>query len=250
MKKQPSSEKTSTPIEAPSEDKARRSSRALRGFLVRKEGWRLSWWGRLLVVAGIGIAVLVMFRGGYRFLAINKPVAAECVVVEGWIDGYALKQAAGMCNTGGYRRVFTSGGVRLDFYAGVPKRTYAEMAASELARFGLTNGAAQAIPCGLEGKDRTYSSALAVKEWLRQNEPSVKSIDIITLGAHARRTRLLFQKALGPDIKVGVISIQTRNYDTAHWWRSSSGVRDVLTEGIGYLYSRFLFHPADPERND
>jgi hypothetical protein len=70
------------------------------------------------------------------------------------------------------------------------------------------------------------------------------------LGAHARRTRLLFQKALGPDIKVGVIAIETRNYDGRHWWRSSTGVREVLTEGIGYLYSKFFFHPADPERND
>jgi hypothetical protein len=29
-----------------------------------------------------------------------------------------------------------------------------------------------------------------------------------------------------------------------HWWRYSQGVKDVVTEGIAYLYGRFFFYPS------
>jgi len=66
----------------------------------------------------------------------------------------------------------------------------------------------------------------------------------MTLGPHARRSRLLFQKAFGKEVKVGVISVEDRDYDPAHWWRSSEGVREVLGEAIAYFYAKFFFSPS------
>jgi hypothetical protein len=34
--------------------------------------------------------------------------------------------------------------------------------------------------------------------------------------------------------------VQDRNFDPAHWWRSSAGVRTVIGEAIAYLYSRLF----------
>ena len=64
------------------------------------------------------------------------------------------------------------------------------------------------------------------------------------MGPHARRSRLLFEKAFGRDTRVGIIALEDRDYDPAHWWKSSQGVRTVTDELIAYGYARLLFHPA------
>jgi len=51
----------------------------------------------------------------------------------------------------------------------------------------------------------------------------------------------LFEKAFNGKVKVSTIALDDLSYDPEHWWRSSAGVRDVLSEAIGYLYARFLF---------
>ncbi len=58
-------------------------------------------------------------------------------------------------------------------------------------------------------------------------------INVLTEDAHARRTWLLFQEALGRDmLKVGIIAVPSPDYDPSRWWRTSAGVREVLDEGI------------------
>jgi hypothetical protein len=71
----------------------------------------------------------------------------------------------------------------------------------------------------------------------------VESLDLVTLGPHARRSRLLYEEAFGNKVKVGVIAIAIPDYDVKRWWRYSEGVREVIGEGIGYLYVKFLFWP-------
>jgi hypothetical protein len=48
----------------------------------------------------------------------------------------------------------------------------------------------------------------------------------------------------GDKVRVGVISIPNLDYDQRHWWRYSQGVKDVLTEGVAYMYAKFLFWPS------
>ena len=54
---------------------------------------------------------------------------------------------------------------------------------------------------------------------------------------------MLFQAALGPDVKVGIISVPDPDYDPAHWWHYSEGVREILGESIAYIYAKFIFWP-------
>ena len=68
------------------------------------------------------------------------------------------------------------------------------------------------------------------------------SIDVISMGVHARRSWVLFKKAI-PLMDVGVIAITPNNYDTSRWWLSSEGVRNVISESIAYIYARFIFSP-------
>jgi hypothetical protein len=74
---------------------------------------------------------------------------------------------------------------------------------------------------------------------------AVRSINIVTEGAHARRTRLLFEKAFRGEVSVGIIAVPNPDYDGAHWWRYSDGVREVVGEAIAYIYARLFFYPLE-----
>jgi len=87
---------------------------------------------------------------------------------------------------------------------------------------------------------------LKLREYFQTNGISVKSINVLTEGLHARRTRILFQQAFGPEVTVGIISVPDPDYEPGRWWHYSEGVREVIGESIAWLYAAFLFHPDNP----
>jgi uncharacterized SAM-binding protein YcdF (DUF218 family) len=107
----------------------------------------------------------------------------------------------------------------------------------------------QAVPSSARYRDRTFSSAVALKRWLDKHKMDVTSFNLVTVGVHARRSRLLFQEAFGDKARVGVIAIEDREYDPQRWWQYSEGVKKVLSEGAAYLYARLLFHPREGAAN-
>ena len=86
-------------------------------------------------------------------------------------------------------------------------------------------------------------SAIALKRWLDQSRPDAKSLDLITLGPHARRSSILHKMALGSNVSVGVISVPNQGYDPNRWWRYSQGVKTIINEVIGYVYTKLIFSP-------
>ena len=79
---------------------------------------------------------------------------------------------------------------------------------------------------------------------MREHGVAANALNIITSGAHSRRTRLIFEKAFGDGVAVGVIASRDRDFDPRRWWTSSSGFRTVTGEIIAYLYARFLFRAS------
>ena len=112
---------------------------------------------------------------------------------------------------------------------------------------GLDAAQVQMVPSHVSGRDRTYSSALALREFFRTNNVAVKNFNLFTEDVHARRSWLLFEKAFGGEPAIGIIAAPDADYDAAHWWRYSEGVREILGETIAYVYAAFLFHPGRPE---
>lgn len=94
-------------------------------------------------------------------------------------------------------------------------------------------------------RDRTYSSAAALRNWWLQRGDRSVVFNVVTTSAHARRTRLLFEKAFGPEAKIGIIAVPDERFDGTRWWGSSQGVRTVTEELIGYLYARCFSRSAD-----
>jgi hypothetical protein len=217
------------------------------GLLQRKQVLVLSWRGWILLLALLAASGLLAARQIHPFLAITHPVGADILVVEGWLPDYALQEALACFRQRGYRLLITTGGPlekgsQLAAYA-----TTAGLGAATLRALGADPEHLVAVPAPPVQVDRTYESALALGRWLSGSGLVADSLDIMSLGAHARRTRLLFRKALGNTIRVGVIAAANRDYDEAHWWLWSSGVRAVVGETVAYLYARFLFvEPAAP----
>ena len=177
----------------------------------------------------------------HPFLAVSQPVGGDILVVEGWLPGYALEEALAVFRQQRYRLLVTTGGPlgkgsHLSDYA-----TTAELAAASLRALGGDPQGIVAVAASAVRADRTYASALALAGWLSGSGLAVEAQDVVSRGAHARRTRLLFHRALGTGVRAGRVAVAARNYDAERWWAWSDGVRSVVSETVAYLYARFLF---------
>ena len=228
------------PVDAPSK---------LYGLLSRRERWGLTARGWLLVVSSVSTIIAVLFFCSYPFLALSRPVQSDVLVVEGWIHEYAIRAAISEFHSSRYDRLFTTGGP-IEGYGGYVNdyNTAASVGAELLKKNGLPSDKIQMVPCRISSHDRTYSSAVALRDWfLDHNHPIPDSFNVLTEDLHARRSRLLFQKAFGSSVRVGVIGIPPRDYAADRWWRYSAGVKDLISEMAAYLYARLFFWPSLPE---
>lgn len=183
---------------------------------------------------------LVFLINIHPYLAQNAPLGGELLVVEGWQPDYALKEAIKVFSKGDYKLIVTTGGP-LDQGSFLTQfKTYANLAQLSLKEMGIADSLTVAVPAESVRKDRTYQSAVALKKWLKHSELEVKKIDLISLGAHTRRSAMIFQSVLKPQIKIGKISVENADYDPGEWWKSSEGVKTVCSELISIVYTFFF----------
>jgi uncharacterized SAM-binding protein YcdF (DUF218 family) len=217
----------------------------LRGLLRRRSCWVPTWRGWLAVGLLFGIAAVATARRVHPFLAVTQRVSTEELVVEGWIPDFALQAGIEEFLTGKYRRILVSGG---PLEKGEPLseyRTYAEFGRATLERLGCPTNELRAVPAIGVRHDRTYAAAVALRAWLTAQAGVPRHLNVVTADSHARRTRLLFQKAFGDDTVIGIIAVPDERFDATRWWRSSMGFRTVTGELIAYFYARFLFSPPE-----
>lgn len=216
------------------------------------KGWRLlrrrevtlpTWRGWLLIlmlIAGLGMAV---FRNLHGFLALNRPLPGGVLVVEGWLSDQAMQVATQEISRGNYTKLYVTGGP-LEQGAFLSVYTnYAQLGAAILLKFGVATNALVAVPSRWVAQDRTFTSAAALRTWFRERQEIPDRITVLTCGAHARRSRLLFQQAFGQQVQVGVIAVPPDDFDPRRWWASSQGVRLVIGEALAYGYARVIFRP-------
>ncbi|MEY4918635.1 MAG: hypothetical protein RL616_2548 [Verrucomicrobiota bacterium] len=217
------------------------------GCFSRRERWGLSRRGWLALLA---LALLVFFLGLHRvhpFLAPTQRAETKVLVMEGWIHEYAVRAVVAEFQTGHYEKIYTTGGpvIGTDGATNV-FNTSASVGAERLVSAGVPADKVQMVPAHVVGRDRTFNSARALRDWFRAHGETATTINVVTEDVHARRTWLLFQRAFGDGLKVGVVAIPNPDYEPAHWWRYSEGVREILGESIAYGYAKFIFSP-EPE---
>ncbi|HWD19980.1 MAG TPA: ElyC/SanA/YdcF family protein [Verrucomicrobiae bacterium] len=217
------------------------------GTLTRQPRWGLSWRGRFALLAIIVILGGVFVLKAHDFLAVTHRVDTNILVVEGWIENYALRAAVVEFTNGGYHQLYTTGGPIVgDGGYSNDYRTSASVGAEQLIKLGMPRDRVQLVATHEIGRDRTYQSAVALRDWFRAHHLEVRKLNVLTEDAHGRRSRLLYEMAFGRDVEIGIISEANPDYDPARWWRYSAGVREIISEATAYLYARIFFHPPRP----
>ena len=218
-------------------------SKSVWGLLRRRQCLVPTLRGWLLLTLSVAALALLAAREIHPFLAVTDSVPGGALVVEGWVPDYMLEAAIAEFKHNHYARLFVTGvplqnGAPLSEY-----KNYAHLGAATLVKLGLGTNDVQAVPSDLTRRDRTYATALALRRWWREHDMAPTKVNLITGGAHARRSRLMFEKALGKGVTVGVIAIPANDYDEQHWWHYSQGVRIIIGEALAYTYARLLFCP-------
>lgn len=214
-------------------------------FFRKKEIWlptAQSW-------AFLGVVLAVLFfsaiRYLYPFLAQQHPAPdAGMVIIEGWMADAELKEAAKAVRPG--QIVVVTGGPVVFAQKILQYDNYAELGAARLIEYGIPAESIVAIPAPDTQRDRTYVSAQAARARLQELGLFGKTATLYTVGAHARRSYLMFRVVFGKDYPLGVISVEPPDYNLKHWYRHSAGFKHVMMELISWIYAQFfiLMHHA------
>jgi uncharacterized SAM-binding protein YcdF (DUF218 family) len=214
-------------------------------FFVRRDVWCPTKLGAAVLLSALALPCLWWFNYGERFLAPTNRIAnARILVVEGWIGPEGLRAAKAEFDTHNYDLIVTSGGnpdPRSEDNWQRAGWSYAEGAQKQLLRLGVPAGKVVSAPPKETEARRTYRSALMVKETLDSLDGQPKSINVFTLGPHARRSWLVFQKACGPETSVGIIGWEPPVYNAKSWWHSSERAIDLLVQTVGFFFE-YLFN--------
>lgn len=113
--------------------------------------------------------------------------------------------------------------------SGLP--TYADVAARALMKAGVPRSRITTLPSYVNAESRTVSNARRFAQQARQE--GITHVDVISLGVHARRSRLAYQEACGKGVTVGVISVDDPELKRGRWWFNLAGWYKVTKELIG-----------------
>lgn len=206
-------------------------------------------WGTVVLITLAALLLVLAARGAGSLLLVNEPArgsdgqGARLLVVEGWLDETELADAAEAYRRGRYERVVTSGGPIESWRVSQAAATYAERAADYLRRHGLVDVQVAAAPAPASAQDRTFLSAVVVREWVEREGLKIDAIDLYSAGVHSRRSRAVYRLAFGDRAEVGVLAATPRSYDADRWWLTSSGTKAVLGELLSLTWTTCCFWP-------
>ncbi len=200
-------------------------------------------WGWLVIIAVILLVGRASLTGIVKFLSLNDPVESKTMVLEGWVPTYAVKDAMKYFRDNEYERLIITGIPIVNYEFIAPYKNTAEATLLAVRYYGYNDTVYLAeIPTTVL-VDRTYNTAVETKLLFDSNPDWPKSMNIYSVGVHARRTYTMFRNAFGNTYNIGVLSQRDRTFDPMSWWKSSKGFRNVSNEFIATLYVMAFFHP-------
>ena len=198
----------------------------------------------LLIILGsfivVGVSGLIwLCVSGETFFSLTRPLPADVLIVEGWIGSDGIRAAADEFRRGAYKYVVATGGLmgnRVDNN----RSSYAEMARDELVQSGVPESRIIVSSIGGIEHERTFNSAVAA--WTSTHSAGIRpaAVNVFTLGPHARRSRLVYEKVYAPDVPVGVIAFVPSVYRSEPWWQSTRRTKCLLKETVGYPFELLL----------
>lgn len=208
---------------------------------VRRSRWKRRW------IAFATCAILLL--GTYVFRAAVLRGLANAWIVE---DALTPSDAAVLLGGGVDRRPFAAAGLYTNHLVKVIlvmqvdrsptdqlelTRPESEVSRDVLLRLGVP---AENIRTVGKAVTSTYEEALAVREWVRENE--AKQLIVATDLFHTRRVRWLFTKLLADSgVRVLVQPLDSRGYTRADWWQHEAGLIAFQNEVIKHLLYRWKY---------
>lgn len=206
-------------------------------FIRKKEVWLPTWRGGLLLVLIAAALLFGAVRSLYPFLAVNASLPeASVVIIEGWMSDEELTRVVEAVRPGSPLLVATGGPVFFGL-ALMEEETYAGVTASRLLQLDVAPETILCAPAPDTAFDRTYAAAVAARLALEKRDLCGTPCTIYTVGAHSRRSLYLYRKAFGPDWPVGIVSLDSQQFDLRRWWRSSHAFKHVTGELISWIYT-------------
>jgi hypothetical protein len=194
-----------------------------------------------LVSLGCAVGLITFFVIKiYSFLAVNLPINADVLVLEGWIQDPDIEKAIAEFERGGYQKLMTIGPPLSEGHYLCQYKSFAELAAATLLALGFDSDKIVTVQTPNVLINRTNTSAVALREWIANSELKIESINLYTFDVHSRRNWQSFKQTLAPNIKVGVIVLEPRSYEPRKWWMYSAGVKAIISETIAYIYARLV----------
>ncbi len=209
---------------------------------------RTVWWPTpfgwcCLVLAPLAV-LAIWGLSGESILASTKRVNADTLIVEAWIGLESLPFVKEEFERGGYKRLVVTGGLTGQKWS-KERWSLTDAAYRELSQIGFPKEKLILAPSRDVENQRTYEMALAARRAMSNYTNNLSGINIVTRGAHARRTKAVYRKVFGSGVAVGAIAWRP---DVSHglaWWKSSTRSKELLDETFGYAFELF----ADSGRN-
>ncbi|XZN89761.1 MAG: YdcF family protein [Microcoleus sp.] len=148
----------------------------------RREKWAITREGWVIAILGLIISMMLIVKNIHPFLAVNSPVKADILVVEGWLPDYAIESAIAEFKQGKYRQLITTGIPLSKGYYLAEYKNYAELTAATCIALGFDRDKIIAVPAANVLKYRTAASAIALKEWLATSALKVDAINLYSFG--------------------------------------------------------------------
>lgn len=203
--------------------------------------------GWLLIICILITGAYLSLRHTYSFLAASKPAKSKILVLEGWIDDKCVQHAIDFYRKNGYEYLVVTGVPITQWTYSSPFSNMADATAGSIRRMYFKDSIYKAIVPSAVLRDRTYSTAVALKMNMEKWNFPYKDFDLYTVGAHSRRSYLVYKKAFNDGRYIGLIADTDPSFEPEDWYRTSRGFRIVISELISYFYSLLFFHPDEAE---
>ena len=176
----------------------------------------------------------------YDFLAVTEPTSEGVLVVEAWIPAATLAEAVHRFDRGNYDCLIVVGGP-MPQDARNPKhlRSYSDFALDQIVSLGFDPNKIIKIDVVKSGS-RTLNMAKAVDTWMSQSGRVGKSLDVFTVGVHARKSWITYSSVAGGRYRVGIIAGAESSYNPSNWLLSRRGLWIVSRNLAGYLYTKLV----------
>jgi hypothetical protein len=117
--------------------------------------------------------------------------------------------------------------------------SFAKLARNKLIAMGIDSSLIIDIPGNKVVINRTLKSALAFRDWLLTSDKDFKGINIVTLGTHAKRTWMIYNRIINKKYDIGIISLPDYRENHSRKYK----VLKTLREAFGIIYYWFILIP-------